>query len=60
MVLDARAFDDMETSGDIGVLLRTRDCEDDDRVLLKLMDEDVMCIDVDGVFLFWCVFDGWD
>ena len=27
VVLDARAFDDMETSGDIGVLLRTRDCD---------------------------------
>ncbi len=60
VVLDARAFDDMETSGDIGVLLRTRDCEDDDRVPPKPTDEDVTRIDVDGAFLFRRVPDGWD
>jgi hypothetical protein len=60
VVLDARAFDDMETNGDIGVLLRTRDCEDDDRVPPKPTDEDVTRIDVEGAFLFRRVPDGWD
>jgi hypothetical protein len=59
VVLNAVAFDDIETLGDIGVLLQTRDCMDDDRVPPKPHDEDVTRIDVDGGFLFRRVPDGW-
>lgn len=52
VVLDAIAFDDMHTNGDIGVLLRTRDCHEDTRVPPKPTDEEMTRIDVDGAFLF--------
>lgn len=52
VVLDAVAFDDMFANGDIGVLLRTRDCHEDARVPPKPTDEEVTRIDVDGAFLF--------
>lgn len=59
VVLNAVAFDDIETRGDIGVLLQTRDCEDDARVPEKPLDEDVTRMDVDGGFLFRSVPEGW-
>ena len=59
VVLDAVAFDDMATNGDIGVLLRTKDCENDPRVPPKPTEEETTRIDVDGAFLFRRVPDGW-
>lgn len=52
VVLDAVAFDDMDANGDIGVLLRTRDCDTDTRVPPKPSDEEITRIEVDGAFLF--------
>ena len=59
VVLDAVAFDDIDTSDDIGVLLRTRDCDSDARVPAKPTNEDVTRIDVEGGFLFRSVPLGW-
>lgn len=58
VVLDARAFDDMRTSGDIGVLLQSRDCKDDARV--PETPEDMTRIDVEGAFLFRRVPEAWN
>ena len=49
----------MATNGDIGVLLRTKDCENDPRVPPKPTEEETTRIDVDGAFLFRRVPDGW-
>ena len=59
VVLDAVAFDDVATNGDIGVLLRTKDCENDPRVPPKPTEEETTRIDVDGAFLFRRVPVGW-
>jgi len=58
VILDARAFDDMHTNGDIGVLLQSRDREDDARV--PEVPEGMTRIDVEGSFLFRRVPAAWN
>ena len=58
VILDARAFDDMHTNGDIGVLLQSRDREDDARV--PEVPEGMTRIDVEGSFLFRRVPEAWN